>query len=241
MQKPEMILFDFGHTLAFEQAFDQVQGYAAMFAHIKDNPEGLTPEDIYQEYKNLFGCEKAIRNEYEVYITDEAKQDLIFGLHGITFDADRETLQRLYFDGTAPTEPMPYAAEALAQLREMGMRTGVISNTSFPAHAHVARLKKHFPEHPFEFLLSSSDCVLCKPNPAMFRLALRMANLPAEKVWYVGDNPIADGIGANSAGIFPVWVTGVKQCLYPVSQEPPACEHLEVHSLMEMVEILNTL
>ncbi|MBR0025800.1 MAG: HAD hydrolase-like protein, partial [Clostridia bacterium] len=65
--------------------------------------------------------------------------------------------------------------------------------------------------------------------------------VPAEKVWYVGDNPIADGIGANSAGIFPVWVTGVKQCLYPVSQEAPTCEHLEVHSLMEMVEILNTL
>jgi len=241
MQKPEMILFDFGHTLAFEQAFDQVKGYAAMFEHIKDNPEGLTPEDVYAEYRNLFGCEKAIRSEYEVYLTDEAKQDLIFGLHGITFDADRKTLQKLYFDGTAPTEPMPYAREALAELRKMGMRTGVISNTSFPAHVHVSRLYEHFPEHPFEFLLSSADCVLCKPNPAMFRLACVKANLPAEKVWYVGDNPIADGHGANSAGIFPVWVTGVKQCLYPVSPEPPACEHLEVHSLMEMVEVLKNL
>lgn len=241
MKKPEMILFDFGHTLAFEQAFDQEKGYAAMFRHIRTNPDRLTPQDVYAEYKELFGAEKAIRTEYGVYLTDEAKQELIFGLHGITFDADKETLQRLYFDGTAPTEPMPFARETLAALRAMGMRTGVISNTSFPAHAHIARLKRHFPEHEFEFLLSSAECVLCKPNPAMFRLALRKAALSADKVWYVGDNPVADGHGAHAAGIFPVWVTGVKECLYPVPKEPPACEHLEIHSLLELTEVLKEL
>ena len=213
----------------------------ALAPHIKENPEGLSPEDISSRYQELFGEEKTIRNEFEVYIPDEARHGLLFQMLGITFDVEIPILQQLYFDGTAPTEPMPYAAEALAAIRGMGLRTGIISNTSFPAHAHAQRLRQHFPEHEFEFVLSSSDCVLCKPNPAMFRLALRKAGLPPEKVWYVGDNPVADGLGASSAGILPIWVTGVKECLYPVPKEPPACEHVEIHSLMELTELLKTM
>ena len=72
-------------------------------------------------------------------------------------------------------------------------------------------LSNHVPELPdivtalglrplVEEVITSASVSYEKPNPEIFRLALDMAGGPAE-AWMVGDNVIADVLGAETAGI----------------------------------------
>ena len=72
-------------------------------------------------------------------------------------------------------------------------------------------LSNHVPELPeivtalglrplVEEVITSATVDYEKPNPEIFRLALDMAGDPAE-AWMVGDNVIADVMGAETAGI----------------------------------------
>lgn len=46
MNRPEMILFDYGGTLLYEPGFDWVNGEREVFKHVKKNPNHLTPEEL---------------------------------------------------------------------------------------------------------------------------------------------------------------------------------------------------
>jgi putative hydrolase of the HAD superfamily len=97
------------------------------------------------------------------------------------------------FDDTVP---------ALQTLREAGWRTAVLSN--------------HVPELPdlveglglgelVEEVFTSAAIGFEKPNPEIFRHALRVCGSPTQ-VWMVGDNPIADVEGAEGVGVPAVLV-----------------------------------
>jgi putative hydrolase of the HAD superfamily len=42
-----------------------------------------------------------------------------------------------------------------------------------------------------------------KPDPRIFHAAVDLLGLPAEEVWYVGDMPAIDVVGARRAGLRP--------------------------------------
>ena len=90
-------------------------------------------------------------------------------------------------------------------LWEHGIRTGVISNISFNEHTLRRRIESFLPGHHFEFIVASSEYVFRKPSHWIFELALRKAGLPANEVWYCGDNDACDVKGALAAGMQPVW------------------------------------
>lgn len=46
MQYPEMIIFDYGHTLLYEPGFDPVRGSAALLAQAVKNPHHYTLADV---------------------------------------------------------------------------------------------------------------------------------------------------------------------------------------------------
>ena len=54
MNKPAMILFDYGHTLLYEPDFDALRCEKAAFPYIIKNPQNLTAEQIYEEVQRLF-------------------------------------------------------------------------------------------------------------------------------------------------------------------------------------------
>ena len=49
IKKPEMIIFDYGHTLLYEPGFDAMRCEKAAFPYIIGNPQNLTAEQIYGE------------------------------------------------------------------------------------------------------------------------------------------------------------------------------------------------
>ncbi len=100
--------------------------------------------------------------------------------------------------------PFPETRAVLERLREAGWRHVILSN--------------HVPELPrivegigladlFDDVLTSAAIGVDKPHPDAFRIARRRAGDP-NAIWMVGDNPHADGWGAEQAGIPVILVQG---------------------------------
>lgn len=204
MRKPQMILFDYAHTLAWEPDADFLRGEQAAFAHVKENPRNVTPEEAARLGTELFLAARDCRHSgWEVH--EHQYLRLKYDLLGLTFDLPLSELEKLLWTATCPGEVMPGVQDMLAELRMRGIRTGVISNLGWSGEALADRLHRLLPEHTFEFVIVSSDYAVRKPNPLIFRAALAMAGLSPEDVWFCGDQIDADVYGAQAAGIFPVW------------------------------------
>ena len=204
MHRPSMILFDYAHTLAWEPDADFLRGERAVFAHVKDNPRCVTPEEAARLGTQLFLAARDCRHSgWELHEHQQLR--LKYDLLGLTFDLPLNELEQLLWTATCPGKAMPGAADMLAELRARGVRTGVVSNLGWTGEALAARLKRLLPEHEFEFVIASSDYGVRKPDPLIFRAALARAGLSPEDVWFCGDQIAANVHGAQSAGIFPVW------------------------------------
>jgi putative hydrolase of the HAD superfamily len=98
----------------------------------------------------------------------------------------------------------PGAAGMLAELRRMGLATGVVSNFDH-------RLRNILEELGISTLLDTvvlpEDCAAAKPDGRIFQEALTRLELSAESVLYVGDDPDADIAAARAAGLGALDVT----------------------------------
>ena len=123
------------------------------------------------------------------------------------------------------------------------IRSGVISNIGFSGHALKNRINRLLPDNRFEFIIASSEYMVRKPNPLIFRLALSKANLSADEVCYCGDNTENDVMGAYGAGIFPVWYHSLIQNDWrdETLDKKPECEHLYINDWLELIDVLEGL
>ena len=54
LKKPKMIIFDYGHTLVYEEKWDGVKAYKALFEHIVSNKNNFTAGQIDGFANDLF-------------------------------------------------------------------------------------------------------------------------------------------------------------------------------------------
>ena len=84
--------------------------------------------------------------------------------------------------------------------------------------------------------------VFPKAYSIMYEIALKKANLTADKVWFCGDSIGADINGAESVGMFPVWYEGQADEVNPFAcfnnNQTIDFEHLHIHHWKELVDIL---
>jgi putative hydrolase of the HAD superfamily len=118
----------------------------------------------------------------------------------------------------------PDAAVALARLRELGVRTAVVSNWDVSLGPTLARLGL---DRQLDVVVHSAEAGAAKPDPAPFRLALARLRLGPDDVVHIGDDPRSDVAGAAAAGI---------QALL-IDRESPAGPR-RVASLLELPEAL---
>lgn len=58
----------------------------------------------------------------------------------------------------------------------------------------------------FQASVSARDCGVAKPDPRIFEAAARQLGLPPQSVLHVGDDALADAVGARAVGMQAVWV-----------------------------------
>jgi len=103
---------------------------------------------------------------------------------------------------------VPDAGTVLAALRDRGYRLGLVSNTPWgtPDYLWTGQLQRFGLARFFEVTCFSSDVGFRKPDPRIFRTALKALGVPAGRAVFVGDEPEADIDGARAAGLASVWI-----------------------------------
>jgi HAD superfamily hydrolase (TIGR01549 family) len=103
---------------------------------------------------------------------------------------DIETIQTcvFFYDG---------AQEALGELRQRGFRLGLISNATATTAFAVTPLKLR---ERLDLLTFSYEVGAAKPDPAIYRAALRRSGCPAQEALFVGDGANRELDAAQALG-----------------------------------------
>lgn len=119
----------------------------------------------------------------------------------------------------------PDVVPGLSRLKASGLALGMISNwdSRLPDICHELGLSGYF-----DFVISSANVGLHKPDPRIFEAALRRAGVEAADACHVGDHYYADVLGARSVGLTPV--------LIDRSGELPGADCLVVTGLDELAD-----
>ncbi len=240
MIKPEMIIFDYGHTILHEPDHSAENGNRAIYKYIKDNPDNITFETFNKTCLEMFAEIKANRGTLEIHEHHFLK--LLYDYLNITLSVPIAEAERIIWNGISEGAVMPFAAEMLDYLNNNGIRTAVISNINWSEAALCERINRLLPNNKFEFVLASSEYLFKKPHPFMFEIALKKAKLSADKVWFCGDSVYCDIDGAHSVGMFPVLYEGSTKEEKPSVRDNEGVEinfeHLHIKHWSEMIEVL---
>ncbi|WP_059358982.1 HAD-IA family hydrolase [Parachlamydia acanthamoebae] len=110
----------------------------------------------------------------------------------------REDFQKFMFD---QSKPFPQMINLVLKLKILhSLKIAVVSNESKELNEY--RIKKFKLGEFVDFFISSSIVHLRKPDEDIFRLALEIAQVPAERVVYIENTPmfveVAQGLGIQS-------------------------------------------
>ena len=100
-------------------------------------------------------------------------------------------------------EAEPGAAETLRALRSMGLRVGV--GTNMTADRQFEKLERLGLLRELDFLVSSEELGVEKPDPRLFALCAEKAGAAPEACCFVGDSLEKDALAALRAGLRGVW------------------------------------
>ena len=113
-------------------------------------------------------------------------------------------MSNLYWDAFLDTvTPYPGAEDCLRTLRKRGYRVGI--GTNMTADYQFSKLDRLGLLECIDFMLSSEEAGVEKPDPRFFARCVEKAGCPAAACAFVGDNPVHDAAGAIAAGMQGVW------------------------------------
>lgn len=236
---PKLIIFDYGETLAHEANYSSRNGFAAVLKYGCENPRHVDADFLLQEYQAAYHDLRDDGIRVGIELPNLNRWRWVFEMHDLRFTKSGSDLEEIFWDGAAPCTPTPGMPRLLALLREKGIKTGVISNMGFSGTALRQRLEKTFPDHAFDFVISSADYLLRKPEKRIFDLALHKAGCKADEAWFLGDNLRCDIFGSASAGLRPIYYSLDLGDAYREPQNVDALpEYLRINDWQELIDMI---
>lgn len=128
--------------------------------------------------------------------------------------------------------PFAGMAATIAAVRALGLPIGIVTNgeTEFQTR-HVQALGLH---RLVDAILISEREGLRKPDLLLFHRAADRLHTPPEQCLFVGDNPVADILGASAAGMRTAWFRG--SAPWPIEQ--PANPGDTIEALEDILHLL---
>lgn len=123
--------------------------------------------------------------------------------------------------------------DTLASLRERGVHVGIVSNADNDHFAHLMRLADL--DDYVDSALTSEDARSCKPDQAIFSLALRQAGCASGEAYFVGDSLQQDITGANRAGMHSVLIWSQPETTPPDTYAIPERVILNIPEVLGIV------
>ena len=196
------VIFDIDNTLysytqAHRKAFPHLQDY--MSKHFGWERERFLREhsEAQREITDELGDAAAIHNRLIRYQRILEKNSLPLYPHALK-------MYELYWGSLLDSMTIsPGAAETMEALKKAGIRIG--AGTDMTAFIQFKKLEKLGLLQYIDFLVSSEEAGVEKPEKALFMQCIRKAGVPADECLFVGDNPVKDYQGAVSAGMKACW------------------------------------
>lgn len=92
-------------------------------------------------------------------------------------------------------------------------------------------------DHWFDFALNAASIGKLKSEPEIYWQAQKLANINAQQMVHIGDDPVNDVSGAKSAGVFAIWLNRQQKKWTLDTCEPDAV----ISSLHELPTLLSRL
>lgn len=239
MKYPKMIIFDYGDTLLCEPDWNTDRGNKELLKYVSKNPNNCTYEDIRNGAELIFGKHIESIREQGYDICGQIGNRVLYEYLGIEFSISPLQMETIFWNGASKGAVIPDADKIIDYINKKGIRSAVISNLLWSGDALRERLNRLLPNNQFEFVITSSDYLIRKPNRILFDIALQKANLKAEEVWYCGNNFCEDIMGASQTGIFPVLYDS---CINDYSDKLNLdLEYLHIHEWKELIDALERL
>ena len=195
---PLAVGFDFDHTLGVDNKLERTVALEKVESVAKIRGLSFDESAAALEFDKAFARVRAGEIPLET-----ALAGLFFQLVGDGPENELE-IGRYRDDATARApefvKPLPGLTEMLAGLDALGVRYAILSNGWSPLQEEKARIVGFAAP-----VFVSERIGVWKPDPAAFLHLTRAFELPADMIWYVGDDPRTDCAGAAAAGLRAVW------------------------------------
>jgi putative hydrolase of the HAD superfamily len=199
----EAVLFDWGGTLSPIHEVDLIDAWLAA-------AQVLAPEDADRLAALLLAGERDRWQQTEGSMTSFTTEQVIRTVceaAGVELGSGCDAACTAYHRYWTPYLPArPEAVGVIRELRESGLRTGLLSNTHWPRAIHEEVLAADGLLDLLDARVYTSDLPYMKPHGEAFRALLDAVGVSAENAVFVGDRLHDDVHGAQQAGMRAVWI-----------------------------------
>lgn len=185
---PRAVIFDLGDTVLEEKSYNISSGFEKISVYLSPRVS-LTELTDSIAHGQEGSCEFQIARWIE---TNMRSQSGSMSAHDI---------ELLLWDASVELVLKSRIRQVLDFLVANGVRIAAISNAIFSSNCMRFELAKHNLDSYFEFVISSADHGMRKPDAAIFAWASRALGVESFDTWYIGDRWDADITGAASAGM----------------------------------------
>jgi putative hydrolase of the HAD superfamily len=193
----DAVIFDWGGTLTPWKTMDG-RGWWRIAAGLA--AAGHIPTDRVEDVAALLNAaeEETWRRSREEHCSGTLTE--IFEAAGLTLDDAMHAIHAREWDWATYLDPDVPAV--FGDLRERGIRVGVLSNTVWPRVRHQEIFVRDGVDHLIDGAVYTCEIPWTKPHPEAFRAAMTAVGVsdPARCV-FVGDRPFDDIYGARGAGM----------------------------------------
>ena len=225
------VLFDWGGTLTTYHSVDMIDAWRVA-------AEVLAPDRADEVAEALLDAEREVWARTTTTLRSATTAEVLRNASAAVGLAVDEVLHDdaivRYLEHWAPsTTARSDARKVLHELRDRGLRTGLLSNTHWPRDIHEEWLARDGLLHLLDARVYTSDLDHVKPHPAAFRALLDRLDVEAGEAVFVGDRLHDDVGGAGALGMRTVWVRN--DAVPGADVEPDAV----VDELIELVALID--
>ena len=144
----------------------------------------------------------------------------------------KKLLEIYYLEVYSERKLYPEVLSVLNSLKNIGVRMGVVSNTTNPKFMKENEMRAAGLAPFFDFAIYSTDTPYRKPHPSIFQLAIESLKMKPEEILFVGDNISLDIVGANNVGMKSAWINRERK-----NKSKDGEPDYELHSLIDLLRI----
>jgi putative hydrolase of the HAD superfamily len=188
----DAVIFDWGGTLTPWRTMDPGSEWAALAAALPDQDSEEVTQSLAEAAELVW--ERSRQTHRSATLAE------ICELAGVDPDEEALAAYRAFWDPATFTDPDVPAL--FTQLRDDGVRIGVLSNTVWPRAWHEEIFRRDGVLHLIDAAVYTSEIDWTKPSPHAFIAAMtRLGVTDPEACVFVGDRLFDDIFGARQVGM----------------------------------------